>query len=268
MSDYKPSFAVGAHARVASREALERFRREWKHHHPLQVDQLSSAGQAFLVSRVTIYHGGDCLYELSGAPGIWHERCLQDPRELGVAAVAFRALPGLPPYGPAAISFPPRFARSGREGFVVEFLPGTPDAWVGNFEPGLGGGYTGVHDHPNGRDMLVFSSGTGVIIDPAKRQFVAELPYSGFVFSVHPVTDPPGVICSAQDLTFFRLGPAGIVWETRRLSLDGFRDVVLTDTRITGAGMELGRDGEATWKSFEVDLRTGDAKGGPYVPFP
>lgn len=71
----------------------------------------------------------------------------------------FRLLAGLPPYGEPAVPFPRSFARSGREGVVVEFLPDTPDTWIGNFKPGLGG-YSGVHAHPNGRDVLVFSTGS------------------------------------------------------------------------------------------------------------
>ena len=52
-----------------------------------------------------------------------------------------------------------------------------PDAWVGNFAPGLGG-YTGVHDHPNGRDVLVFATGSACMILPTTRDLVAELPGS------------------------------------------------------------------------------------------
>jgi hypothetical protein len=174
-----------------------------------------------------------------------------------------RKLSGLPPYGATAISYPSSFARSGREGSVVEFLPDTPAAWIGNFAPGLGG-YSGVHVHPNGRQVVLFCDGAGRVVDPQTRD-CSDLPGSNFIFDARRVTNPPGLVCDSRGTHFFRLGPEGLVWHTRRLSIDGFRDVVFTQDRIIGSGIEM--DGK-TWTAFEVDLRTGDAKSGPYVPIP
>ena len=173
----------------------------------------------------------------------------------------FRTLPGLPPYGEPAIPFPPSFGRSGREGLVVEFVPDMPGAWVGNFRPGLGG-YSGAHAHPNGRDVLVFSDGMAWVVRPETRECAA---LSTSMFGVHAVTNPPGFVCDVQGLAFFRLGPEGIVWHTRRISLDGFRDLRWTDTRLTGAGLDVDCK---TWTTFEVDLATGRMEGGPYIPLP
>ena len=39
--------------------------------------QLQSAGKVATVVRASMYHGGDQLYELTGVPGIWHERLLE-----------------------------------------------------------------------------------------------------------------------------------------------------------------------------------------------
>src|SRR5262245_26715317 len=130
---------------------------------------------------------------------------------------AWRILPGLPAYGEPAIAFLRSFARSGREGLAVEFLPDTTDAWVGNFKPGLGG-YSGVHDHPNDRDVLVFADAAAYIIEPRSRILVGELPGSGCIFDVRGVASPPGFVCDVQGLSLFRLGHDGIVWHSRRLS--------------------------------------------------
>jgi hypothetical protein len=43
----------------------------------LSPEQLPFAGQSVTVRAVSYYHGGDVLYELIGAPGIWHEQCLR-----------------------------------------------------------------------------------------------------------------------------------------------------------------------------------------------
>ena len=81
-SYYDPAkYAVGASVRIKSRSDLEAFMRTWKHHHPLQSEQLEYAGHIANVSTSAMYHGGDVLYQLSGIPGIWHEVCLdaRDP---------------------------------------------------------------------------------------------------------------------------------------------------------------------------------------------
>jgi hypothetical protein len=59
------------------REYLENFRRTWHFHHPLQPEQVDSAGKNDTISQVSFYHGGDVLYKLKHAPGTWHEDCLE-----------------------------------------------------------------------------------------------------------------------------------------------------------------------------------------------
>jgi len=63
--------------RIASRPLLEDFLETWTLHHKLEPDQLNYAGQIAEVESVGFYHGGDELYKLKGAPGIWHEQCLK-----------------------------------------------------------------------------------------------------------------------------------------------------------------------------------------------
>ena len=69
---YKVDFPAGTVVRIPNRAALERFRAEWKLHHPLQVEQLDYAGVTASVVEVGFYHGGDELYSLKGVPGLWH----------------------------------------------------------------------------------------------------------------------------------------------------------------------------------------------------
>ena len=74
---YKEAFPVGSLVRVAGGEALEKFRRDWSHHNPLQPEQVPFAGSVAVVVEVGFYHGGDTLYRLAGIPGTWHEACLE-----------------------------------------------------------------------------------------------------------------------------------------------------------------------------------------------
>jgi hypothetical protein len=73
---YKEVFQEGSKVRVAPQSSLEAFKRDWKLHHPLDDGQFVAAGRTYSVKGVSFYHGGDVMYELAGAPGIWHEQCL------------------------------------------------------------------------------------------------------------------------------------------------------------------------------------------------
>jgi hypothetical protein len=74
---YNCEFPVGTRVRIANREDLEKFQRDWKYHHKIAPEQLHFGGQVAVVGRASVYHGGDELYELNGIPGIWHEQCLE-----------------------------------------------------------------------------------------------------------------------------------------------------------------------------------------------
>jgi hypothetical protein len=74
---YKEKFKIGTSVRIADREFLENFLRDWKFHHKLEPEQLNYHGQVVTVEKVSFYHGGDQLYNLIGIPGIWHEQCLK-----------------------------------------------------------------------------------------------------------------------------------------------------------------------------------------------
>jgi len=76
MPPYQELYAVGTQVRIADLPALEQFRTSWRFHHPLGIEQLAFAGKSAIVLDVGYYHGGDVLYQLIGAPGIWHEQCL------------------------------------------------------------------------------------------------------------------------------------------------------------------------------------------------
>jgi hypothetical protein len=173
-----------------------------------------------------------------------------------VEGTRFRIRPGLPPYGPLARSFPPRFA--GREGLVIEFMPDTPGSWMGNFAPGLGG-YDGVHLHPNLKDVVIINGGEAYVVDPEREMVREEV--EGAVFAVWEVTDPVGLVFDRQGLAFERISVEGLVWHTRRLSWDGFRNVVVETKRIEG---EAWSPFDSKWIPFVVDLATGRAEGGSF----
>lgn len=170
----------------------------------------------------------------------------------------FRRLPGLPPYGPVAVAFPPHWGSGAREGLVVEFAPNAGGAWVGNFQPGIGG-VDDVRSHPNGRDVLVIANGSLWIVNPATR--TADEVASA-VFDVWPVTNPDGYLLNNQGIGFLRLSADGVMWKSRRISWDGFSDLRFEGERLTGQSWSPVED---TWLPFELDVRTGRVEGGSYT---
>jgi hypothetical protein len=75
---YHERFPVGSSVRIKSLKELENFKRDWKLHHPLSVEQVAYTGRTDSVLRVSFYHGGDVLYDLQTAPGPWHEQLLEE----------------------------------------------------------------------------------------------------------------------------------------------------------------------------------------------
>jgi hypothetical protein len=173
--------------------------------------------------------------------------------------MTFRRLPGLPPYGAAATTFPPQWGGGAREGLVVEFATSDGNVWVGNFQPGIGG-VDEVLSHPNGRDALVVSNGSLWIVNPVTRS-ADEL--ASAVFNIWRVTDPDGYLLNNQGLGFVRLSPEGVLWKSRRISWDGFSDLRFEGEHLTGqAWAYYIEDG---WLPFTLDLRTGKVEGGSYT---
>jgi hypothetical protein len=173
------------------------------------------------------------------------------------AMTPFRLLPGLPPYGDLPRSFPDAWGRLGREGTVVEFSRSDGSTWIGNFCPGLAR-LSGAYAHPDGRHVLVYANGDAWSVDPetgdAERIMVA-------VEEFWRVSNPDGHIMSRQGLALLRLGPDGIMWHTRRLSWDGFSELRVDDSAITGLAWDA--PGQR-WAPFKVDPVSGRSTGASY----
>jgi hypothetical protein len=169
--------------------------------------------------------------------------------------MVFRILAGLPPYGPLAMPFPTEWGRLGREGFVIEFTDSAGDRWTANFRPGLGG-LNGVGPHPDGRHVLVFAGGDAWSVDPDQREAVLV----GNAIDAQWVV-PGGLVLSRQGLAFLRLAASGTLWHTRRLSWDGFQNVLIHGETLTADAWSPLDD---SWVPCWVDLASGRSHGGSY----
>lgn len=169
----------------------------------------------------------------------------------------FEILPGLPPYGPPAISFTERGEHEFREGLVVRFYPKNSDPWVGNFLGGMAD-YSTVLDHPNGTDVIVVAWGNTCIIDPeyhAIRDRVAPDTWRAI-----PVPSL-GLIIFQGVVDFSVVRSDNSRWTSPRISWDSFRKINVHESKLVGEAWTPVGD---VWVPFTLDLLTGRCTGGIY----
>jgi hypothetical protein len=168
----------------------------------------------------------------------------------------FEVLPGLPTYGPMAKTFSATGQGMHCEGFVVRFMGRTFESWVGNFQPGLTK-FSGVHEHPDAKHVIVISGGEGYIVDPELQTVSMNL--GGMINSVTPIPDKKALLF--EEVIHLRLiDPSGIKWCTKRLSWDGIRNISVDEGNILGEAADY----TDTWYPFKVSLDTGKVNGGAY----
>jgi len=170
--------------------------------------------------------------------------------------LSIQILPGLPAYGPPAVSIPARWGRLGREGLVVAFETAS-GRWVANFERGLAG-LDFAAPHPDGRRAVVVASGDLWEVDVEGRTAQHVLPG---VLAALDVEGPSGWILDCQGLALARLGPTGLLWHTRRLAWDGFDSLRIVSGHAVGSASSPVQPGS---HPFRVDLCTGRSEGSSY----
>ena len=169
---------------------------------------------------------------------------------------AARPLPGLPPYGPPAHSFPRPDAF--REGFVVEFEASGGEVWVGNFARFWEGGETSVHTDLGPRAVVVVAGGSGYLVDAEERRLVRDI---GFGINHIWFDDELGAMIVSNGLWFEAFDAEKVVWRSRRLSWDGIRNLARSGRALTGEAFDPMTD---RWVPFRLDLITGSVEGGSY----
>jgi hypothetical protein len=171
---------------------------------------------------------------------------------------ALEVLAGLPAYGPPATSFSPAGKQLHSEGLVVRFTAGDGASWVGNFQRG-GSDYDRIPPHPNKKDALIIASGQGYIVDPVKHRLVGFL--DGEIVDLFDHPSQRAVVLNQQNLSFAAIGATGNIWQSRRISWDGFRSLTTLGTKLSG---EAWRPHDDEWRPFVLDLETGEVVGGSY----
>jgi hypothetical protein len=170
----------------------------------------------------------------------------------------FEVLPGLPPYGPMAISFTRNGAREHREGLVVRFYPRASEPWVGNF---VGGGETAcdvVLDHPNETYVIVVARGEACFVDPERRAVIDRT--AGDIMQVISLPSLGSVVFQ-HSTEFIAVRADNSGWHSPRISWDGFRNIEVRETELLGEAYSPVSD---AWAPFRLDLVTGRCTDGIY----
>lgn len=163
-------------------------------------------------------------------------------------------LSGLPSGGETVHVFPSAWTARGSEGVVVRVVTAAR-SWVGNFMPGAVG-VTGCWK---------LGEEAGVVVAQGDVWHVSAISGSGAKLlagatKVHEIGGS-GLLLEIDGIRLARMSESGILWESRRLSWDGLREVVVKGGCISGSGWSMPRD---TWVAFAVDLGDGASSGGGY----
>jgi len=67
------------------------------------------------------------------------------------------------------------------------------------------------------------------------------------------------LLCNSTKIEF-RCEGGGAIWHSRRISWDGFRDLILLDGELKGAAWMF----DDIWHPFTVSLASGVVEGGSY----
>lgn len=169
----------------------------------------------------------------------------------------FRELTGLPAYGPIPLQFSSTGQGTHREGFVVEFLPGTKESWIGNFQPGLSS-YNCVITHPDGQRVIVISGGDVYVVEPSTKKveemFGGTVEFAAFASAIKALVFGNG-------LWFEIVYVNGSRATTRRISWDGMARIEIVGDQLRGEAYDP-MSGSVT--PFEVNLLDATHTGGSY----
>ena len=155
--------------------------------------------------------------------------------------------------------FPGGMKRGGGDGIIIKIIPISQKPWIGIFAFGEDNNkaISGIYTTPNPNSICVVSRGAGYIVSankPEKWEFIKAIPI--FTVQLIPVHK---IIVFSNYTELIAYDDHGIKWCTERIALDGLKIKGIYDTIIKG---EYWDDRNDNYKDFEVDILTGDQRGG------
>lgn len=170
----------------------------------------------------------------------------------------YEILDGLPAYGPMYIPVSENEEEHYSEGFVVRFFKSDGTEWVANFKPG----WTDcclVVDYPHSNRMVVIAYGQGYIMNPEQQK-----PIDTFGVNIkYAVVTKDNTIVTTDDIYVAIIDDNGVNWQSKRISIDGIKDLMLHENTVTGLACNpMGNSDE--WIPFAIDLETKEITGGSW----
>ncbi|MEP2751754.1 hypothetical protein [Parasphingorhabdus sp.] len=105
--------------------------------------------------------------------------------------------------------------------------------------------------------MFVITGSVGYMVD-IQAKLVREI---GFGITHSWFEDSLQAIVISNGLSFEAFNEDRLLWESRRFSFDGIRNIQQHDLSVTGEAYDP-TSGADCWLPFHLDLVTGDVKGG------
>jgi hypothetical protein len=114
----------------------------------------------------------------------------------------------------------------------VQFIPEAGAAWIGNFADGpFRDLLASVHNHPDGKRVIVQARGMLWAIDPSTPE-TAQLLNNWTSFLLEAAEFNPLIL--STHVGFMGIGPDGPPWKSKRISWDGFQSLAIERSLLEG----------------------------------
>ena len=174
---------------------------------------------------------------------------------MGEIAWSLEILPGLPGTGPRPEQFSPEGQGHFREGLVVRFQSDS-NSWIGNFQRGFG--KTNFAEKLNDSFAAVIAYGQAYFVEIKSRKCVDAFG-PDIIWAM--IDRKRGNLIAASFTDIVAKNENGLIWSSKRLSWDGFRNFSNDGDIISGeAYTPIGEE----WLPFTVDMAIGETTGGAY----
>jgi len=169
----------------------------------------------------------------------------------------YEILDSLPAYGPMYIPISLNGKPFYHEGFVVKFFKNDGSYWVGNFDTG----WSNLNQviELQGNLLFVLAGGIGYLINPNDSNKIDIL--NGVYTHLLKTDNSKIIIFDYNYLTVIESD--GNYWDSERISIDGFDDVVIDKNIIRGYAL-YPFDNEDKRIPFEYNIDTKVLVGGSY----
>ena len=171
----------------------------------------------------------------------------------------YEILDHLPAYGPMYIPISEDNEPYFSEGFPIRFFKTDGTDWIANFKPGWTD-LNQVFDFPQHDRIIVFAGGLGYIMSPNNEKPIGTI---GFTINEIFQTENGSLVCVDGISIAIIDNLSGLIWQSERISWDGFKDLKLVGDMISGLTYDP-TNSINNWTAFTFNIKTREIIGGSY----